>query len=122
MRHHPPGQSPAPRGPQPGSLRCRRVSLTLLLGVVGLGMLPWSGCKSTLDNLDVSNILGPAGRRAKQQAEEAQGGRQLAELEGHSEFEEAKSEFETHQYAEARKKLHKLVKKYKDKLAAEARK
>jgi len=115
MRHHPPGQSPAPRGPQPGSHRRHRLSLALLLGVVSLGTLPWAGCKSTLDNLDVSNILGPAGRRAKQQAEEAQGGRQLAEMEGHDEFELAKSEFDGHQYAEARKKLHKLVKKYKDK-------
>lgn len=115
MPHSFSGPSTASLRPQPGSFPRPPRARLLLVWLLGLCTLSWPGCKSTLDNLDVSNIMGPAGRRAKQAAEDAQGGRQLAELEGHAEFEEAKAEFDAHQFAEARKKLHKIVKRYKDK-------
>ena len=116
MPHHISGRSPAPLRPQSGSFPQSPRARHLLVWLLGLCTLSWPGCKSTLDNLDVSNIMGPAGRRAKQEAENAQGGRQMAELEGHAEFEEAKAQFDAHQCAEARKKLHKIVKRYKDKI------
>ncbi|MCY2968541.1 MAG: outer membrane protein assembly factor BamD [Planctomycetota bacterium] len=84
----------------------------LLLAGLALGL---AGCKSTLDNLDVGNMLGPTGRKARDAAEAAQGGRKMAELEGHEQFEEAKALYTEGKYKEARKKFHKVVKKYKDK-------
>lgn len=87
----------------------------LLVSVAVLLACLISGCKSTLDNLDVSNMLGPTGRKAREAAEEANGGRRMAELEGHEQFEEAKALYDAGNYKEARKKLQKIVKKYKNK-------
>jgi len=74
-----------------------------------------AGCTSTLDHLDVSKMLGPTGRKAREAAESAQGGRHLAELEGHDQFEEAKKLYDEGNFKDARKKFHKVVKKFKNK-------
>lgn len=95
-----------------GGARVLRIACCLLLASL---LSELSGCKSTLDNLDVSNMLGPTGRKAREAAENAQGGRKMAELEGHEQFEEAKELYVAGQYKEARKKFHKTAKKYKDK-------
>ncbi|MFN9269309.1 MAG: outer membrane protein assembly factor BamD [Planctomycetaceae bacterium] len=79
------------------------------------GLLSLAGCKSTLDNLDVKNMLGPTGRRARDAAEEANGGRKMAEMEGFAEYEAAREKYEAGEYKDARKQFHKVVKKFKDK-------
>jgi len=79
------------------------------------GLLSLAGCKSTLDNLDVGNMLGPTGRRARDVAEAANGGRKMAEMEGFEEYEAAREKYEAGDYKEARKLFHKVAKKYKDK-------
>lgn len=111
VSHFPHGTNAKPLDSASRHLRCWRLSIFAIWCLIGL----FSGCKSTLDNLDVGNVLGPTGRRAREAAEAANGGRKMAELEGFDDYEAARAQMLAGELKPARKSFHKIVKKYKDK-------
>ena len=88
-----------------------RVFLALAVLCVGL-----AGCKSTVDDVSIKDVYGPAGRQAKnnlvEQAKQDIKGDPAVGLE---EFEAAHKLYEEQNYLAARKALNKVIKKYKKK-------
>jgi len=82
-------------------------------------MLTWcgaiAGCKSTVDNVDIKDVYGPAGRQAKNLVEQAQRDVKGDPTVGLDEFNAAQKLYEEQKYVEARKAMHQIVKKYKKK-------
>src|SRR5262249_51292452 len=77
--------------------------------------LALAGCKSPLDNIDIKDVYGPAGRQAKNKVEQAKREADGALAVGLDEFEAARKLYDEQKYVEARKAFHKIVKKYKKK-------
>jgi outer membrane protein assembly factor BamD (BamD/ComL family) len=74
------------------------------------------GCKSPLDNVDIKDVYGPAGRQAKNNLiEQAKNEVKGDPAVGLDEFEAAHKLYENQKYPEARKAFHAIVKKYKKK-------
>lgn len=96
---------PAARG---GSDSIHATILALAIGCLAL-----AGCKSTLDNVDIKDVYGPAGRHVKnnlvEQAKREVKGDPAA---GVDEFNAARKLYEDQKYVEARKAFHEMVKKY----------
>lgn len=74
-----------------------------------------AGCKSTVENADIKDVYGPAGRQAKNLVEQAQRELKGDPTVGLDEFNAAHKLYEEQKYVEARKALHAIVKKYKKK-------
>jgi outer membrane protein assembly factor BamD (BamD/ComL family) len=83
--------------------------------ILAAGGLALAGCKSPLDNIDIKDVYGPAGRQAKNKVEQAKREAEGASAVGLDELEAARKLYEDKKYVEARKAFHKIVKKYKKK-------
>jgi TolA-binding protein len=87
----------------------------LTLAMLAAGCIALAGCKSPLDNIDIKDVYGPAGRQAKNKVEQAKREAEGASAVGIDEFEAARKLYEEQKYVEARKAFQKIVKKYKKK-------
>jgi TolA-binding protein len=95
----------------------QRWALTAVPIRIGLALCcALCGCKSPLDNVDIKDVYGPAGRQAKNNLiEQAKNGAKGDPAVGLDEFEAARKLYENQKYPEARKAFHAIVKKYKAK-------
>lgn len=77
----------------------------------------WSlpGCKSTVDDVNIKDVYGPAGRHAKNLVEQARRDIKGDPEVGQEEFNAAKKLYDEQNYVAARKALKKILKKYKKK-------
>ncbi len=91
-----------------------RLRFMMILAVtVGCGFA--SGCKSAVDDVSIKDVYGPAGRHAKNIVDQAKVEASDVPPAGLDEFNAARKLYEEQKYAEARKALHQIVKKYKKK-------
>ena len=90
--------------------RCR---VAIILALAALGGA--SGCKSTVDDVNIKDVYGPAGRRATNLVEQAKRDVKGDPELGQEEFDAAYKLYEAQNYAAARKALKKIQKKYKKK-------
>ena len=83
------------------------------LAILALGWCAIVGCKSPLDNVDIKDVYGPAGRHAKNVVEQAKYEVQGDSLVGLDEFNAARKLYDAQNYVKARKAFHKIVKNKK---------
>src|SRR5262249_52609502 len=108
---------PAPCGPQApdGAAQSARRLLAALLALCLSLPLSISGCKSTVDDVNIKDVYGPAGRHAKNLVEQAQRDVKGDPAVGLEEFTAARKLYDEQSYAAARKAFKDIVKKYKKK-------
>jgi len=90
-----------------GSCRVAILALAALGGACG--------CKSTVDDVNIKDVYGPAGRRATNLVEQAKRDVKGDPELGQAEFDAAHKLYEEQNYVAARKALRKIQKKYKKK-------
>lgn len=87
-----------------------------LRSVLALAILcSLAGCKSTVDDVNIKDVYGPAGRRATNLVEQAKRDVKGDPEIGQAEFDAAHQLYEEQNYVAARKLLKKMMKKYKKK-------
>jgi TolA-binding protein len=86
---------------------------SLTLALVAAGCLVPGGCKSPLDKgVDINDVFGPAGRHAKNVAEQKEREAKDEPQVGVDEFLAARKLYEDQKYVEARKAFKEIIKKY----------
>src|SRR5258708_1947615 len=85
--------------------------------LLALAAICWSlaGCKSTVDDVNIKDVYGPAGRHAKNLVEQAQRDVKGDPEVGLEEYNAARKLYDEQNYVAARKAFKKMVKKYKKK-------
>lgn len=85
--------------------------------ILALAAVCWSlaGCKSTVDDVNIKDVYGPAGRHAKNLVEQARRDIKGDPEVGQEEFNAAHKLYDEQNYVAARKALKKILKKYKKK-------
>jgi TolA-binding protein len=95
--------------------RFRRASSATRPAVLGVAL--WccaiAGCKSPLDKVDINDTYGPTGRKAQNIVEQAERDVKGDTRLGLEEFNAAEKLYEEQKYAEARKAMAQIIKKYK---------
>ena len=86
----------------------------IVLALAALGCGP-AGCKSTLDDVNIKDVYGPAGRHSKNLVEQAKRDIKGDPEAGLEEFNAARKLYDEQNYVAARKAFKKIVKKYKKK-------
>jgi tetratricopeptide (TPR) repeat protein len=76
-----------------------------------------AGCKSTVDDVNIKDVYGPAGRHAKNLVEQAKRDIKGDPEVGQEEFSAAQKLYDEQNYSASRKALAKMLKKYKKKNA-----